>query len=192
MTDEPPEASHSHRPIFHRDRMEYWAFVSQIISAIAVVGSLLFVGLQLRESAQTDLRNEANSTQTQWSQFRSSIYGNRNTADVLEAGLRRSRQLDAADELRFLYLMREHGWATYQIWDRTQAGLRPMQHFLVGAGPDFLRVICTPGGSDAWAKIRQEFPADYVEDLEELAPAFEAENGGSCSPQGPPQPLPVP
>jgi hypothetical protein len=166
---------------FHRDRVEYWAFASQIISALAVVISLVFVGIQLRESNIVALRAESNSAQSHWSAFRGSIYANRDTAVLFIAGME-GKQLDAADEMRFLYLIREHGWATFQIWDRKNKGLVPRWHFSVGAAGDYLRVICTPGGAKAWATIRREFPPLYVSDLDRLAVPYAKANQVRCTP----------
>ena len=186
MTDHPPterqpQSSRSPR-FFHRARMEYWAFVAQIVSALAVIVSLVFVGLQLRDGNLVAIRSEANATQQQWSSFRGSIYGSRETASVFSRGMAGTPPLDAVDLLRFDYMMREHAWATYQTWDRTQQALRPTSPFATGAAPDFLRVICTPGGRVTWMQVRHEFPAKYVADLDRLAGPFARANKVRCVP----------
>ncbi len=175
------EAPAPRRHFFHRARMEYWAFASQIVSALAVVISLVFVGIQLHDSNTVALREEANSTQSQWSAFRSSIYANRDTAALFVAGMT-GKQLDDADQLRFLYLMREHGWAAFQLWDRANKGLVPQWNFTVGAAGDYLRVICTPGGVKAWGTIKGEFPPLYVGDLDRLAVPYAKAHQVRCTP----------
>lgn len=171
--------------IFHRDRAEYWAFVAQIVSAAAVVVSLVFVGIQLRAGNSVALRDESNATMAQWSSFRTSIYADRETAKLFMDGMNGYDPDDAddqVDQLRFLYLMREHGWATFQIWERAQGGLIDPVHFSTGAGPDFLRVICTPGGANAWAQIKSEFPQAYVAALDQLGPRFAQAHKVRCLP----------
>ncbi|MDO7844321.1 hypothetical protein [Sphingomonas immobilis] len=174
----PPDAA----PIFHRDRMEYWAFVAQIISAVAVVISLVFVGLQLHDSNIVAVRSEANDLQSEWSSLRRSIYGNRDTAAMFQTGMDESKPLDPADALRFRYLMREHGWATYQLWERMRDGLQPPDRFFANAGPEFMAVVCTPGGVKAWAAIRREYPAPYVADLDRLAGQYARAHHVRCVP----------
>lgn len=186
---EPIEAGASpdrEHPFSHR-RMEYVSFIAQVVASAGIVLSLVFVGIQLNENTTVAIRNESNATMAQWSAFRTSVYADRGTAEVFRAGMDASRPLDPADQLRFDYLMREHAWATFQIWDRVRMRLVPSAHFDVGAGPDFLRVICTPGGAATWARIRSELPSAYVADLEALMPPFTAANTVSCAPQAPPE-----
>jgi hypothetical protein len=166
-----------------RARVEYLAFFAQIISALAVVISLIFVGLQLQAGNTVMLRNESNATMTQWSAFRASIYSDRETARLFQAGMDGVSPLDEADQLRFLYAMREHAWATYQIWDRAKRSLVRQRNFDAGAAPDFLKVICTPGGAQAWAAIRTELPPAYVTDLEQISISYGGDHNVSCVPE---------
>ena len=117
---------------------------------------------------------------TQWTAFRTSIYDDRSTAEVFAAGLSQSRPLDEADKLRFLYIMREHGWATFQVWDRAQNGLVETWNFEVGAANDFFKVICTPGGAPAWAEIKHELPPPYVADMDRLIGPYARTHGVAC------------
>ena len=166
MTDKTPPKPK--KPVLDRARMEYLSFAAQIVSAIAIVVSLVFVGIQLRNGNVVTLRNESNATMSQWSAFRSSIYADRDTARVLQDGMYAESRLDEIDRLRFLYLLREHAWATFQVWDRAERGLVPTANFNSGAGPDFLVILCTPGGAAAWQTIRNELPLPFVTDLEAL------------------------
>jgi hypothetical protein len=182
MADEPASAK---PPIFHRARLEYWALVAQLVSALAVIVSLVFVGLQLSDANRVSVRVEANSTQEQWSAFNASIYGSRETADILRAALSGSRPLDPVEQVRFAYLLREQGWLTYQGWERVRAGLRPPSSFYQGAGVDLVRIICTPGGRVAWNEVRSEFPTGYVADLDVLSAAHARTHPNAC-PAAPP------
>ena len=168
--------------IFHRSNLEYWALVAEIVSGVAVMVSLIFVGLQLRDANRVAARAEANSTQEQWTAMNASIYGDAETASIFEAALSGSRPLDAVERLRFAYLLREQGWLTYQMWERTRTELLPRSRFEEGAGPDLARIVCTPGGRMAWPEIRREFPPSYVADLERLMPAHARETGAVCPP----------
>lgn len=167
-------------PRIERSHMEYWALVAQVISGVAVIVSLVFVGIQLRDANRVAERAEANSTQEQWTAMNASIYGDAETAAILEAALSGSRELDAIEQVRFAYLLRELGWLTYQMWQRTETGLLPPARFHEGAGVDLVRMLCTPGGRRTWPQIRQEFPPAYVADLERLMPAQAGAAGQRC------------
>ena len=171
-----PDAVHRHR------RMEYVSFIAQVVSTAALIVSLMFVAFQISEGTKIASREESNASMSQWSKFRSSIYESRETAEVFRSGLDDTRELDPTDQMRFDYMMREHAWATFQLWDRAEEGLVPARHFDAGAGPDFLRIICTPGGSKTWARIRSELPEAYVQDLEALADPSANTGGASCQP----------
>ncbi|KCZ88508.1 hypothetical protein [Hyphomonas jannaschiana] len=183
MADEDPTETREAKLAQRRARVEYFAFIAQIVSAIAIVISLVFVGIQLHDGNTVTLRNESNATMTQWSAFRASIYSDRDTAEVFRAGMSGAPPLDATDQLRFGYIMREHAWATFQIWDRAKRGLVPSANFEAGAAPDYLKVICTPGGSVVWAGIRSEMPAPFVADMDRIAQAYAPAHHVSCIPE---------
>ena len=183
MADENPSETREAKLAQRRARVEYLAFIAQIVSAVAIVISLIFVGIQLHEGNTVTLRNESNATMTQWSAFRASVYADRETARMFEAGMAGDPPLDPVDNLRFLYLMREHAWATFQIWDRAKRGVLPTANFELGAAPDFLRVICTPGGTPAWNEIKHELPSAYVADMDRIAKAIAEGGDAGCFPE---------
>lgn len=166
--------------ILDRARLEYWALVSQVVSAIAVVVSLIFVGIQLGDANQVAARDEANATQTQWGAFNASIYGDAETAEIVQTALSGDRPLDPVEQVRFAFLLREQTWLTYQGWERVRAGLRPRDSFYQGAGVDLVMVLCSPGGRTVWPSIRREFPPDYVADLNILAAEYARAGGATC------------
>lgn len=176
-----PENAASAAAATTRDRLEAWSFVAQIVTAVSVIGSLIFVWVELERGNRIAIRAEANATMSQWSDFRSSIYGDTDVARLLAAGLA-GELADTVDQIRFDYLLREHAWATYNIWDRVEKGLLPGVHFSDGAGSDFLRLLCTPGGAAAWARLRSELPPPYVAELDRLAGPYADEYAVSCSP----------
>jgi|AAFZ01.1.fsa_nt_gi hypothetical protein len=183
MSDEDHADAREAKLLQRRARVEYFAFIAQIVSAVAIVISLIFVGIQLHDGNTVTLRNESNATMTQWSAFRASIYSDRDTAGVFRAGMDGDPPLDATDQLRFGYIMREHAWATFQIWDRTKRGLVPGANFEAGAAPDYLKVICTPGGAVVWAEIRSEMPVPFIADMDRIAEAYALAHQVSCVPE---------
>src|SRR5213594_1153318 len=109
--------------------------ISQLVAAVGVILSLVFVGLQVRQNTGALQRNEHNSTMAQWTVIRQAIAGNRDIAELMTAGLHGERALDSADQLRLEQMLAEYAWASFHIWDRTQRGIFPKGTFELTAGP---------------------------------------------------------
>ena len=104
---------------------EQISYLAQIVASIGVIVSLIFVGLQIRQNTGALQRNEHNSTMAQWTVIRMAIARNRDIAELMTAGLRGERVIDAADQLRLEQMLAEQAWAAFHIWDRTQRGIFP-------------------------------------------------------------------
>ena len=113
--------------------------LAQIVASIGVIVSLIFVGLQIKHNTGALQRNEHNSTMAQWTVIRQAVAGNRDIAELMTAGLRGERALDAADQLRLEQMLAEYTWAAFHIWDRTQRGVFPKGTFEATCGPLLLR-----------------------------------------------------
>src|SRR6476646_11061550 len=124
--------------------------ISQLIKAVGVVMSLIFVGLQIRQNTRALQRTEHNSTMEQWTVIRQAIAQNRDIAELMTVGLAGERALDAADQLRLEQMLAEHTWASFHIWDRTQRGVFSKGTFEVTAGPLLCTLLKTPRGEAWW------------------------------------------
>jgi hypothetical protein len=62
--------------------------LAQLIGAIGVIASLVFVGLQIKHNTAALQRNEHNSTMAQWTVIRQAIATNRDMAELMTAGLK--------------------------------------------------------------------------------------------------------
>jgi hypothetical protein len=134
--------------------LEHAFFLSQIIAAIAVVASLVFVGRQIRENTQAVQRAEHNSTMEQWTVIRMAMAKHRDIAELVAAGLDDSRVLDRTDQLRLEQLLAEVAWAAFHIWDRTQRGIFPKGTFESTGGAYLCAMLATRRGSDWWARAK--------------------------------------
>lgn len=132
--------------------LEQFANLAQIVASVGVVLSLIFVGLQVRQSTAALQRNEHNSTMEQWTAIRMAIATNRDIAELMTAGIAGDRPLDGADQLRlelmlqqnlgrFSHLGPDAAWSlsqrTFQA-DRRTTSLHdlenPLRSSLVGGG----------------------------------------------------------
>ena len=88
---------------------EQISYLAQIVASVGVIVSLIFVGLQIRQNTGALQRNEHNSTMAQWTVIRMAIARNRDIAELMTAGLRGERVIDAADQLRLEQMLAELG-----------------------------------------------------------------------------------
>ena len=149
--------------------IEQISYLAQIVASVAVVASLIFVALQIKQNTRALQRNEHNSTMAQWTVIRQAIAQNRDIAELMTAGLHGDRAIDAADQLRLEQMLAEHAWAAFHIWDRTQRRVFPTGTFELTAGPLLASLLKTTRGEAWWrdAKHRCFIPA-FVADVDAL------------------------
>jgi hypothetical protein len=143
--------------------------LAQIIGAIGLILSLVFVGLQIKHNTAALQRNEHNSTMAQWTVIRQAIATNRDVAELMTAGLRGESALDAADQLRLEHFLNEILWASFHIWDRTQRGVFPKGTFELSTGQYLKEMLATPRGGAWWETAKKSaFPPPFVADVDAL------------------------
>ena len=150
-----------------RMSLEQIAYMAQIIASVGVVLSLIFVGLQVRQSTAALQRNEHNSTTEQWTVIRMAIAKDRDIAELMTAGFGGTRPLDEADQLRLEQLLQENAWASFHIWDRTRRGVFPKGTFEQTGGALLRIILKTPRGDAWWQEAKTVgFVPDYVADVD--------------------------
>jgi hypothetical protein len=143
--------------------------ISQLVAAIGVTLSLVFVGLQVRQNTAALQRNEHNSTMAEWSVIRMAIAGSRDVAELMTAGLHGERSMDAADQLRLEQMLAEYAWACFHIWDRTQRGVFPKGTFELTTGPFLCSLLGTARGEAWWRSAKHVgFIPRFVVDVDAL------------------------
>src|ERR1700752_414960 len=146
---------------------EQISYLAQIVASVAVVASLIFVALQIKQNTRALQRAEHNSTMAQWTGIRMAIAKNRNIAELMTAGLTGDSPLDAADQLRLEQMLQENAWAAFHIWDRTQRGIFPKGTFEATAGALLDTLLRTAGGQNWWRKAKHiGFPPGFVLDVD--------------------------
>jgi hypothetical protein len=146
---------------------EQISYLAQIVASVAVVASLIFVALQIKQNTAALQRNEHNSTMAQWTVIRMAIAKHRDIAELMTSGLHGERPLDAADQLRLEQMLQENAWAAFHIWDRTQRGIFPKGTFEATAGALLSTLLRTPGGESWWHKAKHiGFHPGFVLDVD--------------------------
>ena len=149
--------------------LEQLASLAQVVASVGVVLSLIFVGLQVRQSTAALQRNEHNSTMEQWTVIRMAIAKHRDVAELMTAGLDGDCSLDAADQLRLEQMLQENAWAAFHIWDRTRRGVFPKGTFELTGGALLRIILKTPRGEAWWQRAKTVgFVPDYVADVDAM------------------------
>jgi len=155
---------------------EQLSYLAQIVASIGVIVSLIFVGLQIKHNTGALQRNEHNSTMAQWTVISQAIARNRDIAELMTAGLRGERALDAADQLRLEQMLAEYTWAAFHIWDRTQRCVFPKGTFEATCGPLLCDVLRTQRGGTWWSSAKHTgFIPRFILDVD----AVLAKNSGA-------------
>jgi len=141
--------------------------ISQLIAAVGVMLSLVFIGLQIRQNTAALQRNEHNSTMAQWTVIRMAIARNRDIAAFMTAGLRAESAIDAANQLRLEQFLAENVWAAFHIWDTTQRGVFPKGTFELTCGPHLCGLLRTARGGAWWRSAKNAgFIPAFVADVD--------------------------
>jgi len=149
--------------------LQQLADLAQIIGAVGLILSLVFVGLQIKHNTAALQRNEHNSTMAQWTVIRQAIATNRDIAELMTAGLHGDSALDAADQLRLEQMLQEYAWASFHIWDRTQRGVFPKGTFEATAGVMLADLLRTARGGEWWASAKNKgFIPAFVADVDAI------------------------
>jgi hypothetical protein len=149
-----------------------WSNLAQVVGTVAVIVTLLFVGLQIRQNTNALQRNEHNSTMEQWTVIRMAIAKHRDIAELMTAGLYGEKALDAADQFRLEQMLQEHAWASFHIWERTQRGVFPPGTFELTAGALLRVVLATTRGREWWQDAKHVgFVPAFVADVDAVLAA---------------------
>ena len=147
--------------------LEHIFFLSQIIAAVALVVSLIFVGREIRGNTLAVQRGEHNSTMEQWTVIRMAMVKNRDIAELMAVGLDAQFQLNAVDQLRLEQFLSEIAWAAFHIWDRTQRGIFPQGTFEFTGGALLCSVLSKQCGNAWWRSAKQfGFHPGFVSDVD--------------------------
>jgi hypothetical protein len=134
----------------------------------AETASLIFVGMQIKGNTLALTRNEHNSTMEQWTVVRMAIAQNPDIAELMTAGLKGTRAMDPASQLRLEQMLQEVACAAFHIWDRTQRRVFPKGTFELTGGALLCSMLRTPRGKVWWNGAKSwGFYPPFVTDVDE-------------------------
>lgn len=143
--------------------------VAEIVGAVAVVVTLYYLAVQIRDSSAQFRRSELNTTFQRVSPARLAIAENEQLASVLAKGLSDLQTLNDAEAIQFNAIMSERVWITFYTWQQFQEGLVTKHSWDGLKKASTLSSLKTPGGS-AWLELEKgQFPLAYQEELKKIS-----------------------
>jgi len=149
--------------------LEQWAFVAQIVSAIAVIASLIFVGVQLRQATSAIRATSSQAHSALYTDLVRSIIDNGDFARVWAIGLTRPKDLDEEEWVRFV----AYASALFRLYESSRVqwlnGRLDEEHWhtIERQAADFGHL---PGLQIAWKLRGHWFSAEFRAWFEGLAP----------------------
>lgn len=149
--------------------------IGEIVGAIAVVATLYYLALQIRENTARTRQVEANTNFQQVSPARLALAQSEQLAKVLAKGLEDLALLEPSEQIQFDALMSERFWITWYTWQRKQQGLirKSMWDELKQAST--IQMLLTPGGAAWFETAKGQFTKSFREEMERFI-----ESEGDC------------
>jgi hypothetical protein len=134
--------------------------IGELVGAIATVGTLLYLAVQIRANTRTIRADARRSDIIAESAGYASIVENAEVAERFQRGLADLQSLDSRDRIRFSFLLAPFiGRAQLEFLEHEE-GMRDSVHFdrnLVSR----LRFLRTPGGRDFWMEQEKSYHPSF-------------------------------
>ena len=138
----------------------------EFFGAMAVVATLIYLAVQVRQNTQQMRRVEMNAGQAQFSVPRMAIVSDRDLAELLVKAAQAPGELDAVDQLRLDTLRNEMMWAFFHTWDRARYGSVDREDWETSTRPGLAQFLADEGGSRWWDANRQGFNTGFQAEVD--------------------------
>ncbi|MEL6415956.1 MAG: hypothetical protein AAFP79_16005 [Pseudomonadota bacterium] len=142
-------------------------FIGQTVAAFAIVGSLIFVGIQSRQASKASELATLQVMQERFDGFRRMVVADKELVDLYDRGLRDPVELDATELVRFrlmIFIAVEGAQASFLVKDHSE---RAQRHF-EALDLLFVRTMGTPGGRAWFAMFSNTLHPDFVSHMSKV------------------------
>ncbi len=149
--------------------------IGEVIGALAVVASLIYVAIQIRQNTrqvEEQLRTQRFDVMghlgDSWRGFRINITSNPEVASIWRRGNENLKQLNQDERALFDLLLVEFFWSFTQNW------IMGVEHglgeYLFEGIEDNILIYISPGMREWWATSphRNEYPVDFIKAMDKI------------------------
>ena len=136
--------------------------LGEFVAAIAVLISLIYLAMQIRQNTSQLKQSTFNEIFTAYSNFRRSIYTSSETGDLISKAMS-GEPLSDSEEVRFSYLLNENLFVVLQLL-RLAPKIEGMDEDNGHAAVDAVaELVATPAGRAYWEAHSDLFPRTFVD-----------------------------
>ena len=147
-----------------------WDAIAAIVEAagvLAVVVTLFYLAVQIRQSTIQARRAELDASMEQSALVRMALAENPELADIWLKGLSGTATLSENERLRFESLVSQRFWTLFHVFDRINKGVME-ETFWKGASKQLEELATNPGSVEWWQDRYEQFPDHYIAEVERV------------------------
>jgi len=136
-------------------------FIGQTVAAFAIVGSLIFVGIQSRQAGRASELATLQLVQDRFDGVRRLIVADKELVDLYDRGLRDPVALEEDELIRFrlmMFIAMEGAQASFLVHQNASAAREQFE----AMDKLFVQTIGTPGGRAWWVQFSHTLPPNFV------------------------------
>lgn len=151
------------------------AALSQLVAAVAVVVSLIYLAVQVRQNTRQLVEQTKSHHLSSLSdvghgfrEFRASVARDQQVASVWWRGISNLPSLNDAERLQFDFLAIEFFWSLGMMWLYVEQGV--FEPWLFEHSRRNVLLYAGPGLKEWWqtSKYRQDYPAGYIPRIDQI------------------------
>lgn len=142
--------------------------IAELLGAIGVIATLIYLASQIRQNTKALYRNEMNVAMEQWSSFRILMLSNPTFGDVFSRGIQDLASLSREERLIHDNLLTELMQISRHTYHRSKEGVVGMEEWEQNSKPHLAGVVRSPGFKAWWHENKSMFPDDFVAEVEDL------------------------
>ena len=100
-----------------KEKLKEYALIAEIISALAIVASLIFVGLEVRQNTETLVISTGDLALESFNEMRTMIIQNGEVAEIISK-MRNGEPLTDVEQIRQRAMCQSDIWARVQLYQR--------------------------------------------------------------------------
>lgn len=150
-------------------RLERWALVAEIIGALAVVVSVLYVGFQVRQNSAALEASSVQAVTDSIAEFAADVGGDPELTRIYFNGLSESGgELSPEERNQFDLLMLSVVRRFENAFFQFEAGSIPPEQWR-GLSETYDFIACTPGGREWWLNSKDAYSESFVSFIEDAS-----------------------